>query len=158
APQPGAPPGVTVSAPPTVTVPAGGLVGLPVTLTVPPGTTAGDVTGFVVLTQGTRVRRIPYWAMVERPVLGTVQLHQLPKPGIYQGPTGGQRNGVTSSRSPADPSGSDLPSRFAGGEQLWHFHLGKRAFNAGVTIESKGGARVLPLLLSQRDENTVAGE
>jgi hypothetical protein len=156
--QPGAPAGVAVTAPPFVDAVVNNVVGLPVTLTVPPGAVAGDLTGFVTLTQGARARRIPFWAMVERSVLAKTAARTVSKPGVYDGNTRKGRNGVDEYRYPADPSGSGLPSRFTGPEQLWHFHLSKRVYNAGVTLESSGSTLVLPLLLARRDENTVTGE
>jgi hypothetical protein len=156
--QPGAPAGVAVTAPPAVDLPANGTVGFPVTLTVPAGSSAGDVTGFVTLAQGPRVRRIPFWALVERPALVTAKLHQLPKPGVYDGNTRHGSDAVTTYRYPANLAGSGLPSHFTGPEQLWRFHLSKRVYNAGVTIESQGKVDAMPLLLAQRDENTVTGE
>ena len=60
------PPGALVTAPAELAVPLGGSVQLPVTLTVATDSSEGDAAGFVLLTQGTRTRRIPFWAHVER--------------------------------------------------------------------------------------------
>jgi minor extracellular serine protease Vpr len=156
--QAGAPPGVTLVAQPVLDVPLNGVVGLPVTLNVPPGAAAGEVTGFVTLTQGTRQRRIPVWALVERPALPQTAVRTLTKPGVYAGNNRKGQAAVDVYRYPEDASGSGLPKRYAGPEQLWHFHLGKRVINAGVTVEAAGKTTVLPVMLAQRDENTVAGE
>ena len=80
----GSPAGATAGAPAELVVPPGGAVLLPVTLTVAPDTVEGDAAGYVVLTQGTRSRRIPYWAHVERPRFATATSYLL-HPGIVRG-------------------------------------------------------------------------
>ena len=117
-------------------MPAGGAVLLPVTLTV-----AADAPRWrrrratCVLTQGTRTRRIPYWAHVERPRLATASARLLTHPGIVRGSTRGQPNRVHRYRYPAYTGALGLPVRWRGGEALYRFHLAKRAINAGVTVE-----------------------
>ena len=64
-----------VTVPPTVTVP--GLA----TVTATAGVTPGDVTGFVVLTRGADVRRIPFWFVVAGPTLAGPRT-PLTKPGV----------------------------------------------------------------------------
>ena len=100
--QAGAPAGVTVTAPAFLDEVVNGVVGLPVTLNVPPGTGAGDVTGFVTLTQGARARRIPFWAMVERSVLAKTSARTLTRTGVYDGDTRKGHDGVDEYRYPAD--------------------------------------------------------
>jgi subtilisin family serine protease len=155
--QPGAPAGVTVVAPPSVTVPASGDGAVTLQLHVPAGASEGDVAGFLVLTDGTRVRRVPFWGRVERPALDPRMPRQMHRLGIFTGNTRDGHSRITAYRYPDNPSGSALPVHWNGPEQLWSFSLTGPAINAGVTIENSRGTRVLPILLNQPDENDVAG-
>jgi hypothetical protein len=110
-----------------------------------------------VLTQGTRIRRIPFWAHVERPRLATataVLLH----PGIIRGSTSGQPDRVQRYRYPAYTGALGLPVRWRGGEALYRFHLSRPVINVGVTVEALAGGGLRPFLLRGLDENRVAGE
>ena len=46
-----------------------------------------DVTGFVVLTRGTDVRRIPFWLRGEQPQLAAEPATALNRPGVHSGTT-----------------------------------------------------------------------
>jgi len=151
------PAGATTTAPTEVTVPPGGTVALPVTLTVAADAAEGDAAGYVLLTQGTRSRRIPYWAHVERPRLATTTSRLL-RPGIVRGSTRGRRDRVQRYRYPAYTGALGLPVRWRGGEALYRFHLSRRAINVGVTVEPLAGGGLRPFLLRGLDENRVAGE
>ncbi|MDX6561532.1 MAG: minor extracellular serine protease Vpr, partial [Gaiellales bacterium] len=153
----GSPAGATATAPPELTVPPGGAALLPVTLTIPPDATEGDAAGYVVLTQGTRSRRIPYWAHVERPRFATATSYLL-HPGIVRGSTRGQPDRVQRYRYPAYTGALGLPMNWRGGEMLYRFHLSRRAINVGVTVEPLDGGGLRPFLLRGLDENRVAGE
>lgn len=155
--QPGAPAGVTVAGPPSVSVPAGGDGAVALQLHVPAGAGEGDVAGFLVLTSGSRVRRVPFWGRVERPALDPRLPHQMHRLGIFTGDTRSGHARISAYRYPDNPSGSALPVHWNGPEQLWGFSLTGPAINAGVTVEDRGGSRVLPILLNQPDENDVAG-
>ena len=100
--------GRAVTAPAEVAVPPAGAVLLPVALTRPAGRAEGDATGYVVLTQGERTRRIPYWAHVERPRLATATSRLL-HPGIVRGTTRGQPDRVQRYRYRPTPERSDCP-------------------------------------------------
>ena len=153
----GSPAGAIASAPAELTVPPGGSALLAVTLTIAGDTTEGDAAGYVVLTQGTRNRRIPYWAHVERPRFATASSRLL-HPGIVRGSTIGQPDRVQRYRYPAYTGALGLPVRWRGGEMLYRFHLSERAINVGVTVEPLAGGGVRPFLLRGLDENRVAGE
>jgi hypothetical protein len=154
----GSPPGADATAPSEVTVPEAGAVLLPVTLTVGPETGDGDAAGYVVLTQGTRTRRIPYWGHVEHPQLAKATARLLSHPGIVRGSTRGQPNRVDSYRYPAYTRALGLALHWHGGEALYRFHLAKRAINVGVTVEPISGGGLRPFVMRGLDENRVVGE
>ena len=153
----GSPAGATAGAPAELVVPPGGAVLLPVTLTIAPDTVEGDAAGYVVLTQGTRSRRIPYWAHVERPRFATATSYLL-HPGVVRGSTRGQPDRVQRYRYPAYTGALGLPVTWRGGEKLYRFRLSRRAINVGVTVESLDGGGLRPFVLRGLDENRVAGE
>ena len=153
----GSPAGATVSAPPELVVPLGGAVLLPVTLTVALDALEGDATGYVLLTQGARTRRVPYWGHVERPRFATATSRLL-HPGIVKGSTAGQPDRVQRYRYPAYTAATGLPVLWRGGEVLYRFHLTRRAINAGVTVEPLDGGGLRPFLMRALDENRLAGE
>jgi hypothetical protein len=146
-----------VTAPAELTVPAGGSVFLPVTLAVAADSTEGDIAGFVLLTQGARTRRIPFWAHVERPRFADAGA-QLLTPGTVLGSTRGQPDRVERYRYPAYTGALGLPVRWRGGESLYRFHLDKRALNVGVTVVPLAGGGLKPFLMRGLDENRIAGE
>ncbi len=151
--------GAAVSAPAELAIPLAGAAPLPVTLTVAADSPEGDAAGYVVLTQGARTRRIPYWAHVERPRLATAGSRLLLHPGSVRGSTRGRPDRVERYRYPAYSGALGLPARWKGGEMLYRFHLAKRVVNVGVTVESTGGTAVRPFLMKGGlDENRIAGE
>ncbi len=83
----------------TVTVPAAVVVPGSLQVTATAGSTAGDVQGFLVLTRGTDVRRIPYWFGVSVPKLAASH-GALAKPGVYRGTTKGAPARVSVYRYP----------------------------------------------------------
>src|SRR5260221_132554 len=89
----------TLAAPPTVTAPAA----LSVTATA--GPSPSDVTGFVVLTRGTDVRRIPFWFAVSAPKLGSEAKTTLTRAGTYKGTTAGAPSLISAYRY---PTGGDV--------------------------------------------------
>src|SRR5581483_936738 len=66
-----------VSAPPSVTVPG------TLTVTATGGTDLGDDSGFVVLTRGADVWRIPFWFLTSAPRLAGERALALTRPGVY---------------------------------------------------------------------------
>ncbi len=154
----GSPPGADATAPAEVAVPAEGGALLPVTLTVAGDAPEGDAAGYVVLTQGSRTRRIPYWGHVERPALADAGARLLQHPGIVRGSTRGRPDRVERYRYPAYTGALGLPVRWHGGEALYRFHLSRRAVNVGVTVEPIAGGGLRPFLMRGLDENRVTGE
>jgi hypothetical protein len=153
----GSPAGADAAAPTELTVPSAGAALLPVTLTIAAASPEGDMAGYVLLTQGSRTRRVPFWAYVERPRLATATARLLRRRGTVRGSTRGQPDRVERYRYPAYTGAFGLPVRWKGGEALYRFHLGKRALNVGVTVESGGGMRPF-LMHGGLDENRIAGE
>src|SRR6185312_16938562 len=60
----------------------------------------GDATGFIVLTRGTDVRRVPYWLHVEVPQLAGEKHATLSRAGLYGGNTAGRPSRVATYRYP----------------------------------------------------------
>jgi subtilisin family serine protease len=132
-----------VTAAPTVTVPAT----LTVTATAP--ATAGDVSGFVVLTRGTDARRIPFWFDVSAPKLGTEPKIALTKPGTVTGTTVGGKSLVSVYRYPT--SGD---RRYAGPERVYRIHVPASAANAGAAVLS---GNAFPHVTFDGSEDRLAG-
>jgi subtilisin family serine protease len=147
--------GVTVK-PLTATVVAGASLG--VQLTVGRTAASGDDSGFVVLTRGSDVRRIPFWFYVEVPKLGLDPHGILHRPGLYHGDTAGKASRVSSYRFPQRGLAPGVPTRLGGPEQVFRFTLRKPVANFGIAIVGRApGVRVSPRLVSDNDENRVVG-
>jgi subtilisin family serine protease len=148
-------PGVAVAAPPTVTVPGT----VPVTLTVDPSAGERDLTGFVTLTRGTDVRRVPYWLRVEAPKLPRERHLVLARTGTYSGNTAAGASLVSSYRYPEGPPGAGVPTLLTGPEQVFRFRLTRPVANLGAVVLSQAtNARIQPRLVSGDDENRLVGE
>ncbi len=146
--------GVTVTAPGTVTVPGD----LQLTATVGSSAAESDETGFVVLTQGANVRRIPYWFRVEAPKLGTEPSTPIARPGVYAGDTRGKASLVSSYRYPDAPSGIGVKTHLGGPEQVFRVHSSGTVANFGVDVITHGpGVTVTPRIVFAGDENHLAG-
>ena len=149
------PSGATI-APSAPTVVPGTSVNL--TLTVSASGVQGDATGFVLLTRGTTVRRVPFWFHVEVPKLGTEPFRTITKPGIYVGDTRGKKSLVSTYRFPEGTLGATIPLDLGGPEQVFHFTLKRPVANFGVVVLShQKGTRVSPRLVVGGDENRLLG-
>jgi hypothetical protein len=113
-----------------------GRIGVPATVTVPgslsvaatAGKNAGDVTGFVVLTRGTDVRRIPFWFAVADGRVGPATL--LRRPGVVKGTTKGAPSRINAYRYPSSGDGV-----WAGPERAYRVRItGKPANFGAVTL------------------------
>jgi hypothetical protein len=155
--QPQATPSGVVFAPSTPTVVAGGSVDF--TLSVAPTAAEGEANGFVLLTRGTDVRRVPYWFRVEAPKLGSEPFRSLARAGVYTGDTAGKPSLVSSYRYPDDSSGgAAFPLELGGPEQVFRFVLTRTVANFGVAILShRKGVQVSPRLVAGGDENRLLG-
>jgi subtilisin family serine protease len=143
-------PAVRVTVPATVPVPGK----LAVTATVNAGAAEGDRTGFVVLSNGTVTRRIPFWLHVEVPRLGPPTA-TLTRTGTYTGDTRRGHARVSSYRYPDDPAGSSVTAVLAGPEQVFRVRITRAVANFGVAVT--GGARVQPRVVAAGDENRLTG-
>jgi subtilisin family serine protease len=143
--------GVSVTAPASLGVP--GM--LSVVAKAAPGAKEADVTGFVVLANGTVTRRIPFWLRSEHPRLEkpTATLHRA---GTYSGNTRSGRSQVSSYRYPEAPANvsTDLP----GPEQVFRVVLPRRVANFGVIVTGHAaGVAVTPRIVFPGDENRLLG-
>ena len=128
------------------------------TLSVTPTAADGEAVGFVVLTRGSDVRRVPYWFRVEAPKLGTEPHRTLTHAGIYKGNTTGKSSLVSSYRYPVGSLGAQIPLDLGGPEQVFRFVLGRPAANFGVAIVSHARhVTVSPRLVVAGDENRLLG-
>jgi hypothetical protein len=125
-------------------------------LTVSNDSRAGDGTGFVVLTRGADVRRVPFWFHVEIPKLQLDPHATLTHPGIYSGTTVGGPSRVSTYRYPEGGIGYGVPTRLGGPEKVFQFRLRKPVANFGVVLLS-GGRSISPRLVRNNDENQVDG-
>ena len=138
-------PGVSVSAPESVTLPGR----LAVTATVDRSAAQGDVTGFVTLSKGGETRRIPFWVEVNHPVLGTEPATTLTQGGIYEATTVGARALVDRYRYPT--TGDTL---YPGPEVVYRVRVTRPIANFGVSVLS---GHVVPHVVFDGDENHLVG-
>jgi hypothetical protein len=131
-----------VSVPATATVPGA------FTVTATGGTGTGEDSGFVVLSRGTDVRRIPFWFLTSSPKLAAEPLLQLTKPGTYHGTTVGAPSLISRYRYPSgDPS-------YPGPERAYRLRIVGSPANAGVVVLS---GRVVPHVTFNGSEDHLAG-
>lgn len=149
------PKGATLT-PQTTTVVAGGTVSLRLALS--GQAKPGDGTGFVVLTRGSDVRRVPFWFHCEAPRLSLDPHGKLSRPGTYYGDTAGLASRVSSYRYPEGGVAPGVPIQLGGPEQIFQFTLRKPVANFGVVVLRKGhGVSVSPRLVRNDDENRLDG-
>jgi subtilisin family serine protease len=133
----------TLALAPTVTVPA------TLSVTATAGTSPSDVTGFVVLTHGTDVRRIPFWFGVSAPKLGGETKTTLTRPGTYKGTTAGAPSLITAYRY---PTAGDV--QYPGPERAYRVTVSGRPANFGVVVIS---GRASPHVTFDGSEERLAG-
>jgi subtilisin family serine protease len=150
-----APNGATI-APSAPTVTAGS--SFTVTLTDAAGGAEGEGAGFVVLTRGTDVRRLPFWYRDESPKLGTEPHGTLTRAGVFHGDTAGKSSLVSTYRYPEGGLGSAIPLDLGGPEQIFRFVLKQPVANFGaVVLSHAAGVEVTPRLVFAGDENHLVG-
>jgi hypothetical protein len=118
-------------------------------MTATAGATTGDVAGFVVLTRGSDVRRIPFWLGVSAPKLASEHRIPLRKPGVYRGTTVGAPSLISSYRY---PTGGD--SSYPGPERAYRVTISGHPANFGVVVLS---GHVLPHVTFDGSEDHLAG-
>jgi subtilisin family serine protease len=131
-----------LSVPGTVTVPG------QLTLTATGGQTAGDQSGYVVLTRGADVRRIPYWLLSSAPKLARANALTL-TPGTHKGTTAGGSSLVSRYRY---PTGGD--DSYPGPERVYRIRVPAGAANAGVAVLT---GNVYPHITLDGSEDRLAG-
>jgi len=135
---------------------------LGVTVTTAADAAEGDATGFVVLTRGTDVRRVPYWLHVEVPQLAGEKHATISRTGLYGGNTAGKPSRVASYRYPEGSLSCNcktgVQTDLSGPEQVFRFTLKKQVANFGAVVVSRArGVRVSPRLVVAGDENRLIG-
>jgi hypothetical protein len=149
-----APAGSTIVVPPTAAAGAP----LPVSLNVAATGVEGEATGFIVLTRGTDLRRIPFWYRVEVPKLEREPHVTLKGAGLYKGNTAKKKSLVSTYRYPEGGVSPGVPLTLSGPEQVFRLTLSKPVVNFGATIVSAGaGVKVSPRLVFAGDENRLVG-
>ncbi len=145
---------VTLALPPAVLVPGS----LAVTATVGAGAADADFSGFIRLTRGPDVRRIPVWLHVARAALADASTTPLTRPGTASGNTKGRPARVTRYRYPEVPASGPVSSSLLGPEQVFRFSLNRPVANFGVVVTRRGkGVRVEPRVVAAGDENRLTG-
>ncbi len=137
-------PGLTISTTKAVTVPGQ----FAVSARVDPAAPQGDYTGFVVLTRGTDVRRIPFWVEVSHPLLGTERSLTLRRPGLHTGTTLGGPTRIEDYRYPTVDQG------FRGPEVAYRVTITGNVANFGVAVVS---GHAVPHVVFAGDENHLVG-
>jgi hypothetical protein len=140
----------------SLTVAPSGTSALSATLAVAANAAEGDGYGFITLTRGSDVRRVPYWFHVEFPRLGDEPHRTLTKPGLYTANTKAGRRIVSTYRYPELALGA--PVNLGGPEQVFQFVLQKPVANFGAAVVSHApGVTVSPRLVQANDENRLVG-
>ncbi len=118
----------------------------------------GDETGFVRLTRGADVRRIPFWFHVDRPGLASATAADLRTPGLHVGDTRGRPSLASRYRYPDVPADGVVTAVLSGPEQVFRVTLTQPAANFGVVIVRRSpGVRVEPRVVATGDENRLTG-
>jgi subtilisin family serine protease len=131
-----------VVVPPTVTVPGQLVVGATGAAAV------GEESGYVVLTRGADVRRIPFWFLTSAPkLLGEPKLTLAP--GTHTGTTKGAPARITRYRY---PTAGDVA--YPGAERAYRIRVPVGAANAGVAVLS---GKVFPHITLEGSEDRLAG-
>ncbi|HET7130536.1 MAG TPA: S8 family serine peptidase [Gaiellaceae bacterium] len=133
----------TIAVPPTVTVPG------QLAVTATGGPRAGELSGYIVLTRGTDVRRIPFWFLTTAPKLAGEKKLPLSRPGTYSGTTAGAPALVARYRF---PTGGDIA--YPGRERAYRIRVPAGAVNAGVAVVS---GKVYPHITFEGSEDRLAG-
>jgi len=153
--------GAFVDLPATVAVSPGGTAEIPVVVRADANAATGDDEGFVTLTQGSNVRRVPYYFTVERP--GAEITPVVPLKKLQTGDTRTGKSNINQYRFPGSPFGpaptyTGTPMDESGGEKLYSLHISQPVANVGAAIVAASpGSLVEPWLLASRDENDVQG-
>jgi Subtilase family len=153
--------GASIDLPGSVAVAPGGTAEIPVVVHADAGAPTGDNYGFITLTSGTTVRRVPYFFAVDRP--GAAIAPVLPLKKFQVGDTRKGTSHINQYRFPTSPFGpppsyTGAPMDEIGGETLYYLHVNQPVANVGVAVVgASAGALVEPWFLGSRNENDVQG-
>jgi minor extracellular serine protease Vpr len=153
--------GAFVDLPATALVSPGGSAEIPVVVRANANAATGDDYGFITLTQGTAVRRVPYFFTVARP--GAAVGPVLPLKKLQTGDTRTGVSNIDQYRFPTSPFGrpptyTGPQMKESGGEKLYYVHVNQPVANLGVAVvAASAGAQIDPFLLGSRSENDVQG-
>jgi subtilisin family serine protease len=154
--------GAEVDVPGTISLGPGGEAFMPVVARAAANATPGDDYGFVVLTNGSVTRRIPYYFSVTKPGLASAQVVPLQANQVGDTSTGTNRASVY--RWPQAPFGPGTifagfpPTDETGAEKVYSIPIDEPAVNFGVAVlASASGAAIDPWVLGSLDENDVQG-
>jgi hypothetical protein len=142
-------------------VPPGGTAEIPVVVRADATAATGDNGGFITLTQGSDVRRGPYYFRRRAP--GAEITPVLPLKKLQTGDTRTGKSNISQYRFPASPFGppptyTGAPMDESGGrEALLVPHQPAGRERRGAIVGVSAGALVEPWLLGSRDENDVQG-
>src|SRR5262249_47500134 len=131
-------PGAFVDVPATITLGPGGQTFLPAVARADASATPGDDYGFVVLSNGTVTRRVPYYFSVVRPGLAGAQV--IPLKANQTGDTRTGTNRASFYRWPAAPFGPGTifagfpPTDETGGEKVYSIPINEPVVNFGVAV------------------------
>ncbi len=149
-----APTGTTIVVPPTAAVPGE----LTYHVVTSPTAAEGEVSGYVVLTRGDNVRRIPFWARVTVPRLQLDRSMPLMRPGVHSATTRGRQALVSTYRYPANPQAVGVTRVLAGPEAAYRIRITHQVANVGVVVTSEGRrVAVQPRFVAGQNENRLTG-
>ena len=153
--------GVQIDVPGTVALAPGSDVAVPVVVRAAADAGVGENYGFLVLSNGTAQRRVPYAFLVERPALRNAPFVALKK--LQTGNTATGTSLVSSYCCPAAPFGppptySGPTMNEDGAEHLYSVDINEPIVNFGVSVlAATPGALIDPFVLGSKDENDVQG-
>jgi minor extracellular serine protease Vpr len=153
--------GVSIEASGQIAVSPGGTASLSVSARVAADAQEGEQYGFIVLTRGADVRRIPYFLLVSRPKLESMRTVRLKRLQTGTTAKGQSRAGIY--RYPSTPFGPapnfiGAPMNEDGAETMYVTTVTGKVANIGVAVLTESpGAVVDPWFLGSKDENDVLG-
>jgi subtilisin family serine protease len=131
---------------------------LVVELQVPANARAGDVTGYVELSDGSFNGHIPYWGRIAPQALAAHKTTPLLRPGVVRSTTAGRPALVSRYRYPESPGGIGVTTTLRGPERVFRIRLSRRVANLGVVIvQRRPRVAVEPRLVAGQDENRLTG-
>jgi subtilisin family serine protease len=146
--------GVTIAATPHVAAPGT----VTVTVTAAANAQERDLAGFVVLTRGSDVRRLPYWGRIESPKLGREPTIRLSRTGTYSGDTRRGQSLVSEYRYPERSPDPGVPTELTGPELVYRVDLQRPVADFGaVVVSHAAGVSVEPRIVFAGDENRLVG-